>query len=115
MLTRRFKAALKEDRRSRARRAGEDIETLVLNDQVRDAWIKTQWWYQEAKGNRVPPTSEHLDQTSTLQEDLYRQCPPEGEKIPILVQPYSIQDGPPEVGEIAAAVRKLRLGRAGGP
>ena len=54
-------------------------------------------------------------QTSTLQKDLYRERPPEGENIPILVQTVSIEDGTPEVGKIAAAVRKLRLGRAGGP
>ena len=64
---------------------------------------------------QVPPTSEKLDQTSTLQEDLYRHRPPEGEIIPILVQSLSIKDGPSEVGEIAAAVRKLRSGREGGP
>ena len=34
VLTRRFHAALKEDRRSRVRRAGEEIKTLVSNDQV---------------------------------------------------------------------------------
>ena len=70
MLTRRFQAALKEDRRRRVRRAGEEIETLVSNDELREAWIKTQRWYQEAKGHQVPPTSEQLDQTSTLWEYL---------------------------------------------
>ena len=54
-------------------------------------------------------------QTSTLQKDLYRERPPEGEYIPILVQTVSIEDGTPEVGKIAAALRKLRSGRAGGP
>ena len=92
---RRFQVALKEDRRSRVKRAEEDIETLVLNSQVREAWSRTQWWYQEAKGHRVPHTSEHLDQTSTLWEELYRHRPLEGEIIPILVQPVSIKDGPP--------------------
>ena len=87
---------------------GEDIDALVLKDQVREAWSKTQRWYQEAKGHRVYPTSEQLDQTSTLRENLYRQRPPEGEIIPILVQPVSTEYRPTEVGEIAAAVRKLR-------
>ena len=95
VLTRRFQAALKEDRKIRVRRAGEDIEALVPNDKVREAWSKTQWWYQEAMGHRVPPTSEQLDQTSTLREDLYRHCPPEDESIPTLLQPVSIKDGPP--------------------
>ena len=94
VLTRRFQAALKEDRKIRVRRAGEDIEALVPKDKVREAWSKTQWWYREAKGHRVPPTSEQFDQTSTLREDLYRHCPPEDESIPTLIQPVSIKDGP---------------------
>ena len=106
---------MKEDRRSRVRRAGEEIEELVLNDQVIEAWSKTQRWYQKDKGHRVPPTSEHLDQTSTLRKELYRHRPSEGEIITILIQTVSIKYGPPEVGEIAAAVRKSRSGRIGGP
>ena len=35
--------------------------------------------------------------------------------ISIIVQPVSIKYGPPEVGKIAAAVRKLQPDRAGGP
>ena len=46
MLSQRFQAALKEDRICRVRRAGEAIKALVLNDQVREAWNKTQRWYQ---------------------------------------------------------------------
>ena len=115
MLKQRFQADLNEDRRSRVRREGRYIKTLVLKDQVRKAWSKTQRWYQEAKGHQFPPTSEQLDQTSTLWEYLYRHCPPEGESILILVQPVSIEDGPPEVGEILLEVSKLLLGRAGGP
>ena len=37
VLTRRFQAALKEYRRSRARRAGEEINALVSKNQVREA------------------------------------------------------------------------------
>ena len=104
---------MKEDSRSRVSRAGEEINILVLKYQVREVCSKTQRWYQEAKVHKVPPTSEHMDKTSTLREDLYRQRPPEGENISILVQPVSIEDVSPEVGEIAAAVRKLRSVRAG--
>ena len=53
VLTRRFQAALKEDKRSRVRRVGEEIEALVSNDQVREAQSKNQQWYREAKGNQV--------------------------------------------------------------
>ena len=87
VLTRQFQAALKEGRIIRLRRAGEEIKALVPNNQVREALSKTKRWYQEAKGHRVPPTSEHLDQNSILQEDLYRHRPPDCESITILVQP----------------------------
>ena len=46
MLTPRFQEAPKEDRRSRLRRVGEDIEALVSNDKVREVWSKTQQWYR---------------------------------------------------------------------
>ena len=98
MLTRRFQAALKEDRGSRVKRPGKKIGALVSNDQVREAWSKNQRWYQEAKGHRVPPTSDQLDQTSTLREYLYRHRPTESKSIPILLQQVSIKDGSPEVG-----------------
>ena len=87
----------------------------MSDNQVRESWSKTRRWYREAKGHRFPPTREHVDQTSTLWEELYRHCPPEGEGITILVQPLSIEDGPPEVGYIAATVSKIQSGRAGGP
>ena len=98
VLTQRSQADLNEDRKIRMRRAGEEIKALMSNNQVKEAWSKTQRWYREAKGHRVPPTSEHLDQTSNLREDLYRHRPPEGERIPILIQPVSISEGPPEGG-----------------
>ena len=40
---------------------------------------------------------------------------PKGETIPILVQPVIIVEGLPEVWKIYAAIRKLWLGREGGP
>ena len=46
---------MKEDRKIRVRRAGEEIEALMSNNQVRELWSKTQRWYQEAKGHQVPP------------------------------------------------------------
>ena len=44
VLTQRFQSALKEDMKFRVERAGGDIEVLVSNNQVREAWIKTQQW-----------------------------------------------------------------------
>ena len=51
---RRFQTALKEDRGCRARKVGEEIETLVDTDQMKKEWSNIKRWYREAKGH---PTS----------------------------------------------------------
>ena len=63
VLTRRLQVALMEEMRSRVKRVREEIEALVSNYQVKEAWGKIKRWYPEAKGNRFPPISEQLDQT----------------------------------------------------
>ena len=87
----------------------------MSNDHLREDWIKPKRWYQEVKGHQAPPTSEGLEQTATLQEDLYRQRLPEGESLPIMMQLVSIADGTPKGEEIMVSVQKLRTGRAGEP
>ena len=82
---------------------------------MREAWIKIQRWYREAKDKQVTPTREGLEHTSTLGEDIYRRRPQEGEPIPILLQPVSIADGPLEGEDILFSVHKLRTGWAVGP
>ena len=77
------------------KRAGEEIEAIASKYKLIEAWSKNKLWYLEAKGHQVHHTSDKMYQKSTLREDLYRQCPPKGESIPILVQPVSIADGPP--------------------
>ena len=66
MLSKSYRAALKEDRICNVSRVGEEIESLVAIDQLREAWSKTKRWYQESKGHRSLTTSEQLEQTSTL-------------------------------------------------
>ena len=106
---------MKEERIYRVGKAGEEIKELVANNKTREAWRKIKRWYQEVNSCQAHPTREGMEQNSTLQEDIYRRRPPEGEPIPILLQMLSIVDGTPEGGEIAASVHKLRAGRAGGP
>ena len=54
VLTRRFQAALKEDRRSRMRKAGENIETLVSNNQVREEWSKLNGGTEKPRDTKSP-------------------------------------------------------------
>ena len=96
-------------------KAGEEIKELVANNKTREAWRKIKRWYQEVNSCQAHPTREGMEQNSTLQEDIYRRRPPEGEPIPILVQTVIISDGPPEGEEISVAVWKLQVGYSGGP
>ena len=83
--------------------------------QLKEAWSKINRWCLEANCHQAPTTSEGLEKTSTLWEDLYSRRPPEGEPLPNLVKPLSIADRPPEGEDITIAVRKLRTGRPRGP
>ena len=56
-----------------------------------------------------------MKHTSILREDIYRRRQPEGETIPIMLQPVSIADGLPKEDKIVVDVRIIRTGRAGGP
>ena len=67
--------ALQEDRRGRVSNTGAEIEALVEAEQMREAWIKIHSWFQQAKGHTTPVNRDKLEQTSTLREDVYRQCP----------------------------------------
>ena len=56
-----------------------------------------------------------MEYTSTLREELYRRCSPEGVPIPILVQPEEIKEEPLGGEDIEVEVQGLRTGRAGYP
>ena len=58
--TRRFQASQREDRRCRVSKEGEEIESLVENDQLREVWSKIQRCYREAKGHLTTPAIEGL-------------------------------------------------------
>ena len=74
---------------------------------MRKEWSKIQRWFQHSKGHPTPLNREGPEQTSTLTEDIYRQCPMEGEAIPILVQLTRIADDIPERQDISVALQRL--------
>ena len=82
------------------------IKTYV---QVVDSY-EIQWWFQQSKGFPTPPAREGLEHTSTLRWGVYRRHPPEGEAIPILVQPEEIAVGSPEREEISVTVWGILMG-----
>ena len=66
-------------KRSAERGAEQDTEVLLIS-----------------QGLTRSPHQRRTGKTSTLREDLYSRRPPEGEPLPILAQPISIVEGPPE-------------------
>ena len=46
---------------------------------------------------------------------LYSQVPPPGDRIPVDIEPFAVEDGVPEEREIEWAVKRLQNNRAGGP
>ena len=110
-----FQESPQENRRKRISTEERKIEALVATEKTGEAWSKIHRWYRQAKGNPTPPTREVMEHTSTLREDLYKQCPSEGEATLIIVKPSMISDRPPEGEDISLTVRRLRTGRAEGP
>ena len=82
---------------------------------VQEAWVRISWWYRQARGVQVPPTSEAIDEVSKEREELYRCRPPEGLRVPILVRYSDIKDGIPTESEVEKSVKGMKGGRAGGP
>ena len=53
------------------------------------------WWYRQTRGAQAPPTTEELDKATAERAELYRSGPPEGLKVPLLVQKADIKDAIP--------------------
>ena len=90
------------------------IESLMEARKFWEAWVHILRWYRQVRGVKAPPTTEALDEVSTESAELYRCRPPEGLRVPLLVQKSNIEDGIPREAEVASAVRGLKGGRLGG-
>ena len=45
---------------------------------------------------------------------MYSRVPPPGDSIPVEIEPFEVEDGVPDEGEIKWAVKRLRNNRSGG-
>ena len=52
-------------------------------------------WYRQERGAQAPPTTEALDEVTSGTAELYRCRPPEGLRVPLLVQKSDIKYGIP--------------------
>ena len=93
------------------------VEALLGEDppNAKEAWRRMKGWYQAASKRGPPPARATLERITAERTELYSQVPSLGENIPLTVELALIDDLLPTEDEIAAAVKKLRRNRSGGP
>lgn len=114
-LTRRIRAAVKADRKSRVEAAGAAIEAQLAANNARGAWNRLQAWYRHAGDRPSKPSRKDVEIVTTEFSDLYRRVPPSGDPIPILVGTFNVPDNVPPETEIAKAVKRLKTNKSPGP
>ena len=113
-LGRKIAAALKEDRKERARKAGEAIMMELKDGNVKEAWRILKGWFREAGGTTVKRCYASMEHQTVEREALYDFQAPPGEHIPRNREPVHLPDEAPSDAEIRAAVKNLKNGRTGG-
>ena len=108
--------SLAKDRRRRAEEAGAEVEALVKADLplIQEVWYRLQWWYKAAVDRALPPARATLKRVTEERVALYIRVPPQGDNIPVTIEPFAVEDSVPEEEEIEWAVKHLQNNRAGG-
>ena len=110
------KKSLAADRRRRADEAGAEVEAMVKAEPplIQEAWYRLQGWYKAAVDRAPPPARATLKRVTAEWVALYSRVPPTGYSIPVNIEPFAVEDGVPEEGEIEWAVKCQQNNRAGG-
>ena len=113
-LSRRIKASLREDRRERARRTGEQVMTHLRNGHVREAWGAIWGWHRTVEPKAAKPCFRTMEEQTKGREDLYGLHTPPGERIPRNADRAPSDDGPPTDEELRGATKRSGNGKSGG-
>ena len=70
--------------------------------------------YQAKVDHAMPPARVTLYQIMSEQVDIYRYIPPQGQNIPISVEPFPVDNSVPTEDEIKWAVKRIRNHRSWG-
>ena len=83
------------------------MEVLVVEDPplIQEAWHRIQGWCKAAVGRAPPPTQVTLKKIMAERVALYSYVPPPGENIPVVIQPFQVDDSVIEKEEIEWAVK----------
>ena len=114
-LKRRIRSGLRLDRKKRAEKAGTEIDEFLQAGDAAAAFGVAKRWYRTVTGRTPPPAREDMEATADAYEQLYTAEPPPGDPIPSPPTPSSpVRDEVPSEGEIVAAIRRLKNGKAPG-
>ena len=93
------------------------MEALVKSDPplIQEALYRLQGWYKAAVNRALPPARATLKRVTAERVALYSRVPSPGDSIPVNNEPFAVEDGVPEEGEIEWAVKLLQNNRARGP
>ena len=113
-LSRRIKKSLREDRRERARRAGEEVMGHLREGRVREAWGTIWGWHKTVEPKAAKPCFRTMEDQTRGREELYgfQQLP--GERIPRNAERAPSDDGPPTDEELRRATLRSGNGKSGG-
>ena len=89
-LGREVKASLKADRKVRAEKAADAVESHLASGDLKEAWRSLKGWYSEASDRASKPCYESMIKQTQERVKLYTAGPPPGEPIPINVEPYDV-------------------------
>jgi Reverse transcriptase (RNA-dependent DNA polymerase) len=111
-----IRKSIKQDRKTRTMKAGEEIETMLKNKDIRGAWSRLKRWYKQVTGrNRKPSPMDMATITATYKE-LYAMDNNLDNNVPIINYiPTPINDDVPSDVEIRYAVTRLKRWKAPGP
>ena len=113
-LSRRIKASLREDRRERALRAGEEVMTHLQNGRVREAWGTIWGWHKTVEPKAANPCFRSMERQTKGRDDLYGYQQPPGEQIPRNADSAPPGDGPPTDEELLRTTKRSGNGKSGG-
>ena len=82
---------------------------------IQEAWYRIQGWYKAAVDQDPPPARATLKRVTAERVALYSQVPPPGDSLPEEIEPFEVEVGVPDEGEIEWAIKRLRNYCAGGP
>ena len=111
-----MKESLAEDRKRRADEAGSEVEALVKVDPplIQEAWYRIQGWYKAAVDYALPPARATLKRITAKRFALYSRVRLPGDSFLVDIEPFEVEDGVPDEGEIKWAVKRLHKNRARG-